>query len=105
LALFDIPGVLFSATAQLVPIDAAFALSQFDLAGRCTYRGREDYEFDGLYEGLTDIWVNCGSTGATTYVVAAAPPDNAFVTVVIVTAVADRDEEARNRIWASFEVE
>jgi len=101
---FDIPGVYFAATAQ-APLDVAARQADFDLTGRCTKGGSNVYE-DELYLGSVQTWTNCGTTNGTTSVVVAAPREGAaFITVVIVTMLADRDEEARENIWDSFVVE
>lgn len=100
---FDIPGVLFAAT-NVAPIGAAARLAEFDLSGQCT-RDTADTYTDALYTGPRQNWINCGSTGARTAVIAAAPRTNPnFVIIVIVTTVADRDVDARQIIWESFEV-
>jgi hypothetical protein len=101
---FDIPGVYFAATAA-APLDVAARQAEFDLTGRCTKGSANAYE-DELYLGTTQTWTNCGTTNATTSVVVAAPRGTpTFVTVVIVTMLAPRDEEARENIWDSFVVE
>jgi hypothetical protein len=100
---FDIPGVLFAAT-NVAPINAATRLAEFDLSAQCT-RDTADTYTDPLYTGPRQNWINCGATGARTAVIAAVPRTNPnFVTVVIVTTVADRDITARQLIWESFEV-
>jgi hypothetical protein len=100
---FDIPGVSFSATDQ-APIDVAQRQAEFDLSAHCTKGTSEPYD-DDLYAGTAQTWTNCGVTKATTSVVVAI--DKAagrFVTVVIVTMTAERDDRARQAIWDSFEV-
>jgi hypothetical protein len=100
---FDIPGVLFGATT-LAPLDAAARLAQFDLSAHCT-RDVADAYSDPLYTGPRQAWVNCGSTGARTSVIAAVPRQNpSFVTIVIVSALAARDDVARQTVWDSFVV-
>ncbi len=102
-ARFDIPGVFFSATAQ-APLDVPTRQASFDLTGLCTKGALAPYE-DDLYEGTTQTWTSCGTTNGTTDVVVATPKEGtAFVLVVIVTMLADRDEEAKTAVWDSFEV-
>jgi hypothetical protein len=102
---FDIPGVFFAATARL-PGGVPGALAFLDLSATCTSRAPDvPYPFDSLYEGTTARWEGCGATGATTYVVAAAPRSDAFVVVVVVTVLAARDEVARQRVWDSFRLD
>jgi hypothetical protein len=100
---FDIPGVLFAAT-KVAPISAATRLAEFDLSSQCT-RDTSDTYTDALYTGPRQSWINCGTTGARTVVIAAAPRQSPnFVTIVIVTTVAERDVTARQNAWDSFEV-
>jgi hypothetical protein len=100
---FDIPGVLFAAT-NVAPISAATRLAEFDLSAQCT-RDTSDTYTDALYTGPRQNWTNCGTTGARTAVIAAAPRQSPnFVTIVIVTTVAERDVTARQNAWDSFEV-
>jgi hypothetical protein len=98
---FDIPGVYFAATAE-PPVDVAGRLRDFDLSSRCTAGASLSYE-DDLYEGTEQRWTNCGTTSATASVVVALDKEtSSFVTIVIVTMVAPRDDEARLEIWDSF---
>jgi hypothetical protein len=98
---FDIPGVLFAASA-LAPVDVASRLAQFDLSAHCT-KGVADTYTDQLYTGPRQTWINCGAGAARTTVIAATPLENpSFVAVVLVTALATRDETARQNAWDSF---
>lgn len=99
---FDIPGVLFAATAA-DPVDVAARQREFDLAARCTSGGTSSEYEDDLYRGAVQTWTNCGVTNATTSVVVALEKDtSSFVTIVIVTTVSARDQDARAEIWDSF---
>ena len=101
---FDIPGVFFAATS-VAPLDVAARLAELDLTGRCTKGDSVTYE-DELYLGRVQHWTACGSTAARTDVIVANDKDEGrFVTVVIVSMTAARDDEAHDRIWDSFEVE
>lgn len=98
---FDIPGVYFAAT-EAAPIDVAARQQEFDLSSRCTAGTTEPYD-DDLYRGSVRTWTDCGITKATTSVVVAVDKEaERFVTVVIVTMTSDRDEAARDEVWASF---
>jgi hypothetical protein len=98
---FDIPGVYFAATAA-APVEVAASQRDFDLSTRCTAGASLNYE-DELYQGSEQRWTSCGSTNASTSVVVALEKDaSSFVTIVIVTTVAARDEEAKEEIWESF---
>jgi len=100
---FDIPGVRFAATT-LAPLDVASRLAELDLSARCTKGPADGYD-DDLYTGARQDWINCGATGARTSVVAAVPRDNpTFVAVVIVAAIGQRDDVARENVWQSFVV-
>jgi hypothetical protein len=98
---FDIPGVLFVATKS-PPIEAAARLQQFDLSAHCTKDLADTYN-DDLYTGPRQAWINCGTTGARTSVVAAVPKQSpTFVTVVVVSALTQRDDDARQKVWETF---
>jgi hypothetical protein len=99
---YDIPGVYFAATAQ-TPLTVAARLAEFDLSATCTRAESAPYS-DPAYTGTRQTYVNCGSTGATTVVLAATPADGSVVCIVIVTTLAERDQTARDRVWESFEV-
>jgi hypothetical protein len=97
----DIPGVYFAATAE-APVEVAARQRQFDLSTQCTAGASVSYE-DELYQGTEQRWTNCGSTKANTSVVVALDKaTSSIVTVVIVTMLAARDEEAKAQIWDSF---
>jgi hypothetical protein len=98
---FDIPGVYFAAT-EAAPVEVAARLQQFDMSARCTASSDGEYE-DELYTGTVRTYTSCGVTQATTSVVIALDKADArFVTVVIVTMTAGRDDVARGVIWDSF---
>lgn len=100
---FDIPGVLFTAT-PLQPIAVAARLNEFDLAARCTRGAAVEYD-DGLYFGTSQTWTDCAGTNATVVVTAAVPENEAFVAIVVVSMLAERDQDARRRIWDTFLVQ
>lgn len=98
---FDIPGVYFAATAE-APVEVAARQQEFDLSGLCTAGESETYD-DELYRGVVQTWTGCGVTEATTSVVVALDKEESrFVTVVIVTMTAQRDQAARRQVWDSF---
>lgn len=98
---FDIPGVYFAATDR-APVEVAARQREFDLSTRCTAGSIDTYE-DSLYRGRVQTWTNCGVTDATTRVIVALEKESsAFVTVVIVTVLAARDDEALDNVWDSF---
>ena len=92
------------AATSVAPLDVASRLAEFDLTGRCTADTSVTYQ-DQLYTGRQQNWINCGATGARTSVVVANDDARSFVTVVIVTKTAARDDEAEEEVWNSFVVD
>jgi serine protease Do len=101
---WDTPGMILSASSDLAAnMDEGGLLDrlQGDLSGACTYEGRSPYS-DPAYEGLYDVYTDCGGVGATYVVVAAVPPDRSYLILVQVQANADRDFDALDRILNTF---
>ncbi len=96
------PGVIFNASADL-QMSTAEVLELIDYTESCTYSGRNDYS-DELYTGQYDVWESCGGEGTMGIVLAAAPADNSFITLVMVQVVSDADLDALDNILASFQV-
>lgn len=69
----------------------------------CEYEGRQDYE-DELYTGKYDRYTNCAGGDTTMLVVAATPPENDFVTLVVIQVVTEADMQAAERIANTFQV-
>jgi len=102
LSSWSTPGVTFNASADL-GMNATEVLELIDYTESCTYSGRQDYS-DELYTGQYDVWENCGGEGTMGIVLAAAPADNSFMTLVMVQVVSDADLDALDNILASFQV-
>lgn len=101
---WDTPGMILSASSDLaVTMNEEAVLDEFvgGLSGDCTYAGRDVYS-DPAYEGLYDIYTDCGGVGATYVIVAAVPPDRAYLIVVQIQANSDRDFEALDHILNTF---
>ncbi|MGQ0847580.1 MAG: S1C family serine protease [Actinomycetota bacterium] len=103
---WNTPGMIFSASSDWAATTTEEELLNELLASIeevCLYAGREPYE-DPAYIGFYDTYNDCGDTLATYVVVAARPPDGAFLLLVQVQANAERDFEALDRILSSFYV-
>ncbi len=98
------PGVLFNASSDFTgEMSMGEMLDLVDYTGECTFGGRSDYA-DELYTGQYDLWEECGGIGTVSIVLAAAPADNSFITLVLVQVVSDADLEALDQILATFQV-
>lgn len=100
---WDVPGVILSASSDLAATTPDGILDQLNssYSAACVYDGRYPYS-DPAYEGVYDLYLDCGGVGATYVVVAATPPDGSYLIIVQVQANSDRDFEALDRILASF---
>lgn len=99
---WDTPGVFFGATDQFdVSIDEL--LDVFDFSSDCTYSGRTAYE-DSAYTGKYDVWLSCGGSDTLLVLLAAAPADASYHTLVMVQVVSDADLAALDQILATFVV-
>ncbi len=99
------PFVLFSAAAiQSGQFDADALLDQSSFKDTCgKYEGRDDYA-DQVYTGRYDQYSGCGPEDGVVFVVAAAPEDESFFTLVMVMALTEADLQAADRAFSSFEV-
>ncbi|MEM9034662.1 MAG: trypsin-like peptidase domain-containing protein [Actinomycetota bacterium] len=102
---YDTPGVQFTVTADAArvgtPTDAVLD-SITTWSSGCSLVERAPYD-DGLYVGSYDFFTDCGgAAGVGAVVVAALPPDGAYLAVVAVQVVSDADLEAMDRILSSF---
>lgn len=101
---WETPGMFFGASSSLVEqYDVEGLLDYFDYSGDCDYDARYDYE-DSAYTGRYDLWTNCGEAGSQFLVLAAAPEDGSYITLVQIQAVTDADVDAAERILGSFVV-
>ena len=97
---WETPGFFMAASTEvgLSPIEL---LADEDFSGACDYAGTESYN-DGYYVGIMDVWQNCGEAGSEFLVVAAEPPDGAYVVLVEVLQVTEADVGAADQIFLSF---
>ncbi len=100
---FDTPGFFMGAT-NLVGADEERLLDGLAALGsQCTRESRSSFEKPG-YTGRFDVWRRCGGTETTTVALVAVPPARDYVVFIFAKLVADRDQAALDRIWASFQV-
>ena len=97
---WDVPGVFFVATPDYAGETDNAVLDLYN-QGQCTSEGREAYR-DRLYTGTVEFFSNCGGTSTARAIVAARPPDNAFVAVVDIQLVSDADLVALDKIMNTF---
>jgi serine protease Do len=98
------PGIFIGVSAERAQtMDVETQLDLVDFSRNCALAARDQYQ-SGHYQGLYDIWTNCGNTPTDLYVLSLAPDDNAFLALMQVQVVSDADLEALDRIVASFDV-
>ena len=97
---FDVPGVFILGSTELGD-DPEAILDEFAVGG-CGTSERGDYD-DGLYTGRFEYFEGCGNTGSELVNIACYPEDRSFAIVVIVQLTDSRDQEALDKILASFQ--
>ena len=96
------PGVFFGASSSITGSFTVDSLLDYGWFGdSCTYEGRESYE-DALYTGAYDVYSGCGGEDMLFVQVVAEPADGAFLMLLQVVAIDDRDLEALDTILATF---
>ncbi len=97
--------MLFSAAAITSGgFDAENLLDESSFEDFCSqYDGRDDYA-DQVYTGMYDQYSGCGADDGLIFVVAAAPEDESFFTLVMVMALTQADLQAADRAFSTFEV-
>ncbi len=96
------PGVFFGASSSITATYTVDSLLDYEWFGdSCTYQGREAYE-DALYAGAYDVYDGCGGEDMLFVQVAAEPASGAFLMLLQVVVVDDRDLEALDTILATF---
>jgi len=96
------PGVFFGASSALrdsYTVDSLLDWESF--SQMCTYQGREAYE-DPLYTGAYDVYADCDGQDMLFVVLAAEPTSGAFIMLLQIIVVDDRDLEALDTILATF---
>ncbi len=99
---WDTPGIKVEAATGLGAADIGSTLDEIDYSNVCTDGGRSDYD-DGVYQGTTQFWDNCGDSGSSTIVLAAIPIDGGnFLVRVEILAVTTADLDAADRALGTF---
>ncbi len=99
---WESPGIKVEAAVGLGAADIGPTLDEIDYSSVCTDGGRADYD-DGVYQGTTQFWDNCGGLGSGTIVLAAIPITGGnFLVRVEILAVTSADLEAADRALATF---
>lgn len=99
------PGVAISVGTGYTPDELLDTMLGSDLSflDQCDAGERGDYD-DGLYTGRSQIFTQCGETGAEYAVIAAEPQGGEFVILVEVQVVTQADLDALDRILQTFQV-
>ena len=102
-ATWGTPGVTVTASPGAVAnttVDGLLSARRAHGQG-CVTEGREEYA-DGYHTGQYAFWTDCGSTGASYLVLAAASDGGNYLVSVTVQAVTDADLAAIDRVLGSF---
>ncbi len=99
---WETPGVFIAASPTL-DVTLEELLDANDFSGTCTFADRVDYD-DGFYVGGMDIYEQCGGVGTDFLVIAAVPPDSAYITLVQIVIVSDADWDAADQVVRTFNV-
>ncbi len=98
---WDTPGVFIAASSELESTTAEL-LDFNDFSAVCEYVDRIDYD-DGFYVGLMDVWEQCGGDSSFV-VIAAAPPDKDYLTLIQLVIVSAADWDAADEVIRTFRV-
>jgi serine/threonine-protein kinase len=108
-ALFNgwtVPWLFFGISESLVEqITVEDLLDNYSYAEECTESSERTEYNDGLYTGYYDLWGTCGDSEAAMVVIAATPPSNAFIVLIQIKVIEDRDIQTFERIVETFTVE
>ena len=74
-----------------------------DLSGSydCVYDGRYEYD-DGVYTGLYDLYLDCGTAGSVLIELVAEPGSQQYFTYLLIQAISDADLDALDHILNTF---
>lgn len=97
---FDTPGVFIGTTTDPA-VTAEVIFSVKDFTGTCTDGGRDAYD-DGEYIGEFQLWIDCDGLMSDFVVIVAEPYAGGAIALVEITMVTDADDEALDRILASW---
>lgn len=101
---FDTSGIQVSASYDLArTLNEINVLEAYydDYASLCYYDSTNEYE-DSLYYGEYDVYLDCGGTGTSVYVVAVVPNNRAFVIWIEAQIRSDADLLALDQVLATF---
>ena len=100
---WETPGMKISVEAfELADADAWLDAVASGWSEACTDEGREDYD-DGLYQGRMQRYSDCGGSAGFA-MIAAGPSSGEFAILVQVQTITSADEDALERIIATFQV-
>ena len=107
-ATFDVPGFQFTATSDSTTGDPRAALNEeaIRFANVCEPQEVQSYS-DPLYTGVSQVFANCGSSGAAFVWTAVQPIDTSdgdYIALVGVQILSDADVEALGHILDTFVV-
>ena len=100
---FTTPGVQIMASASSGDMTMDEVVGQFDFSSDCTYNGRFNYAHL-TYTGVYDRYLNCGGTNSAIIVLAAEPAARNLYVIILMQGVTPADQDAANRILATFNV-
>ncbi len=100
---FTTPGVQIMASASSGNMTMDEVVGQFDFSSDCTYNGRFNYAHL-TYTGVYDRYLNCGGTNSAIIVLAAEPAARNHYVIILMQGVTPADQDAANRILATFNV-
>ncbi|MFN2183889.1 MAG: hypothetical protein ACK2UU_07850, partial [Anaerolineae bacterium] len=101
---YDTPGMFFGASRTLAAeYDVNGLLDAVDFSDDCTFDGRYEYD-DGVFVGLYDLYIECGTAQSTIASIAAMPEEGTFMVWVLTQMVDERDVDAFGQIIDTFNV-
>jgi serine protease Do len=100
---WDVPGVLFIASAEYNAQSDASVLDLYSGDGQCTSQGREPYQ-DQLYTGTWEFFSDCGGTDTARALVVARPADGSFAAIIDMQLVSEADLAALDQVMRTFVV-
>ena len=104
-ATWDVPGVILEVNAELTSTDIDAVLDDLGGVSECVANGRENFTTpDGTFVGKRESFTACDGTNASVLHLAASRADGTTVVRMIFQAVDDRDDEALDAAFLSFDV-
>jgi serine protease Do len=98
---YEVPGL----TLVVLPPsdDPAAALDSYRFADTCTDAGIKEYSTDA-FEGVYQVWQDCGGTATDIVTVVAVPPDGSFTAVTLTQILSATDLAALDDAFHSLRV-